>query len=263
MEARLKSLIWTALAGAVLLAAAPARATDVWDQSTEADNSSGTDNGLVHGAEQIHDLGANGAAADQDWYTIDSQAFSSYEVVIDATTGDTNFGASDVQRLDDDGTTTLQDAAPLAGYSRALRWTNNTSTAEENFIRVQGASCGTICGADDQYRSRMHETTYSIPRFNNTGGQITVLNVASAVRFSCSASFHFFNNAGTYLGMQTNNFSARELLVLNTSTLPFASGTSGSIIVAHNCGYSGLAGKAVALEPSTGFTFDTALIPRL
>ena len=51
--------------------------------------------------------------------------------------------------------------------------------------------------------------------------------------------------------------------MLNTSGLAFASGTSGSIIVAHTCGYGGLAGKAVALEPSTGFTFDTALIPRI
>ncbi|MET0551684.1 MAG: hypothetical protein ABW221_01510 [Vicinamibacteria bacterium] len=259
----MKSWIWTSLAAAVLLAAAPARAIDVWDQATEDDNSSGTDNGLIHGAEQLHDLGAVAATADQDWYTLDSQARSSYEVVIDGTTGDMNLAGSDVQRIDDDGTTVLQDSTSLAGYSRVLRWTNNSSTAEENFIRVQGASCGTICSANDQYRIRMYETTYSIPRFNNTGGQITVLNVASMVPFSCAASFHFYNNAGTFLGTQTNNFTARELFVFNTSTAGFAAGTSGSIIVAHNCGYGGLAGKAVALEPATGFTFDTALIPRI
>lgn len=259
----MKSWILTALAAAALLAAAPARAVDVWDQATENDNSTGTDNGLIHGTEQLHDLGANGGVADQDWYTLDSQARSSYEVVIDGTTGDMNLTGADVQRLDDDGTTVLQDSTSLAGYSRVLRWANNSSTAEENFVRVQGASCGTACSANDQYRVRMYETTYSIPRFNNSASQVTVLNVASMVPFSCSASFHFYNNAGTFLGSHTNGFTARELLVLNTSVLGFASGASGSIIVAHNCGYGGLAGKAVALEPTTGFTFDTALIPRI
>ena len=33
--------------------------------------------------------------------------------------------------------------------------------------------------------------------------------------------------------------------------------------MSHTCGYGGLAGKAVALEPATGFTFDTSLIPRI
>ena len=28
------------------------------------------------------------------------------------------------------------------------------------------------------------------------------------------------------------------------------------------CCYAGLAGKAVALEPATGFSFDTPLLPR-
>jgi hypothetical protein len=259
----LKSWNWIAFAAAVLLAAAPARAIDVWDQATEADNSSGTDNGITHGTEQTHDLGANAGVADQDWYTLDSAGRSSYEVVIDGTTGDMNLSGSDVQRLASSGSTVLQDSAPLAGYSRVLRWANGSSAAEENFIRIQGASCGTICSANDQYRIRMYETTYSIPRFNNSASQVTVLNVASMVPFSCAASFHFYNNAGSFLGTQTNNFTARELFVLNTSTLAFANGVSGSIIVAHNCGYGGLAGKAVALEPATGFTFDTALIPRI
>jgi hypothetical protein len=32
--------------------------------------------------------------------------------------------------------------------------------------------------------------------------------------------------------------------------------------VAHDGAYGALAGKAVALEPATGFTFDTPLVPR-
>jgi hypothetical protein len=149
----------------------------------------------------------------------------------------------------------------LQGYSAALRWQNATSTTADGWIRVSGASCGTTCTSNDQYRFRFYETTYSIPRFNNSGTQVTVLNVASMVPFSCSATFHFYNSAGTHLGTTTNTFSARELYVLNTSASFPAS--SGSIIVTHTCGYGGLTGKAVSVEPATGFTFDTPLIPRI
>jgi hypothetical protein len=258
-----KNFFWAALVGACLIAAAPARAIDVWDQSTEDDNTSGTDNGLTHGVEQAHDLGANAGVADQDWYTLDSAGRSSYEVLVDGTTGDMNLSTGDVVRLASGGTTQLQDSDPLAGFSRVLRWRNTNSATETNFVRVNGASCGTTCTSNDAYRIRFYETTYSIPRFNNSASQVTVLNVASMVPFTCTADFHFYNNAGTYLGTRTNTFTARELFVFNTSTSIFANGQSGSIIVAHSCGYGGLAGKAVALEPATGFTFDTQLIPRI
>ena len=38
-------------------------------------------------------------------------------------------------------------------------------------------------------------------------------------------------------------------------------GQSGSILVSHNGHYGALSGKAVSLEPTTGFTFDTAMVP--
>jgi hypothetical protein len=258
-----KNLTLAAFAAAAVLLTSPARAIDVWDQATEDDNTLGTDNGLTHGSEQLHDLGANAGVADQDWFTLDSAGRSSYEVLIDGTTGDMNLTGGDVARLASGGTTVLQNSVSLAGYSAALRWQNTNSATEVNFIRVSGASCGTTCSSNDQYRIRMFETTYSIPRFNNSATQTTTLLVASMAPFSCSASFHFYNTAGTFLGTTTNFYTAHELLVLNTSTLGFAAGTSGSIIVAHSCGYGGLAGKAVALEPATGFTFDTQLVPRI
>lgn len=253
---------WAALASAALLFAAPARAIDVWDAATEDDNTTGTDNGATHGTEQLHDLGAEAGVADQDWYILSSAGRSSYEVLVDGTTGDMNLTTSDVARMG--GTTTvLQNSVQLAGYSAVLRWQNTNAAAETNWIRVSGASCGTTCTANDQYRFRFLETTYSIPRFNNGGSQVTVLNVASMAPFACQAQFHFYNTAGTYLGTTTNSYSARELFVINSSTLAFANGQSGSIIVSHTCGYGGLAGKAVAVEPLTGFTFDTAMVPRI
>jgi hypothetical protein len=257
-----KNFFWAALVGACLLAATPARAIDVWDQATEDDNSTGTDNGAIHGTEQLHDLGANAGVADQDWYIFQNTARSSYEVLVDGTTGDMNLTTSDVARMSS-LTTVVQNSVQLQGYSAVLRWQNATSTTDTNWIRVSGASCTTACSSNDQYRFRFYETTYSLPRFNNSGGQVTVINVASMVPFLCSASFHFYNNAGTFLGTSSNTFTARELFVLNTSTLGFANLTSGSVIVSHTCGYGGLSGKAVALEPATGFTFDTQLVPRI
>lgn len=245
-----------------LLCGALVQAIDVWDQSTEDDNGTGTDNGAIHGTEQIHDLGAEGGVADQDWYIFQNTARSSYEVLIDGTTGDMNLNGSDVARMSS-SVVVEQNSVQLQGYSAVLRWQNATSTTATQWIRVSGASCGTACSSNDQYRFRFYETTYSVPRFNNSATQVTVLNVASMVPFSCSATFHFYNNAGTHLGQTTNSFTARELFVLNTSSLGFAAGASGSIIITHTCGYGGLTGKAVALEPATGFTFDTQLVPRI
>jgi len=259
----LRNLGLAALVCAVFFVPAPARAVDVWDLSTEQDDGPGTDNGLYHGVVQNHDLGGQGGLADSDYYTLDSAGRSSYEVIIDGTTGDENFTSTDIQRLNSSGTSVLQSSVGLAGYSAAMRWQNTNASSEVNLIRVQGAACGSACSTNDVYRIRFYDSTYSIPRFNNTGTQTTVVLVASMVSFSCSASFHFYNTAGTFLGTATNTYSARELFVLPTSSLAFANGQAGSIIIAHTCGYGGLAGKATALEPSTGFAFDTQLNPRI
>ena len=47
--------------------------------------------------------------------------------------------------------------------------------------------------------------------------------------------------------------------VVNTGSLPALAGLSGSAQISHDAGFGELAGKAVALEPSTGFTFDTVM----
>jgi hypothetical protein len=255
-QQRLCALVLTAILAAVPLGA------DVWDVATEDDDNLGTDNGLTHGSEQVHDLAADAGVADQDWYALDNAARSSYEVLVDGTTGDLNLAGGDVARIAGDGVTLLQNSAGLQGYSVVLRWQNSTDTASSNFIRVMGASCDTTCNTLDQYRIRMYETTYSIPRFNNSATQTTVLLVTNVMSFSCSATYHFYDAAGTFLGSASNAFSSRELHVLNTAVLGFAAGASGSVIVSHTCGYGGLAGKAVALEPATGFTFDTAMVSR-
>ena len=50
------------------------------------------------------------------------------------------------------------------------------------------------------------------------------------------------------------------LLVLNTATV--ANGVSGAATVVHDGPYGGLVGKTVALEPATGFSFDSPMRAR-
>ena len=105
----------------------------------------------------------------------------------------------------------------------------------------------------------MLETTYAVPRFNNSATQQTVLLLQNTRAQAVQGTIHFFAAAGTLLLSHPFTLSARGLLVLNTSTLPALAGQSGSALVAQNGGYGALAGKAVALEPATGFTFDTPI----
>ena len=50
---------------------------------------------------------------------------------------------------------------------------------------------------------------------------------------------------------------ARASLTLDTSSLVPLQQRSGSVTVSHDAPYGGLTGKAVAIEPATGFSFDT------
>ena len=50
--------------------------------------------------------------------------------------------------------------------------------------------------------------------------------------------------------------------MLNTATVAGVAGQGGSVTIAHDGGYGALAGKAVALEPATGFSFDSPMSPK-
>jgi hypothetical protein len=55
----------------------------------------------------------------------------------------------------------------------------------------------------------------------------------------------------------------KELEVLITANVPGANGVGGSVTIAHDARYGDLAGKTVALEPATGFSFDSPMLPRI
>jgi uncharacterized repeat protein (TIGR01451 family) len=221
---------------------------------------------LTHGAAQVYDLAAlSPTTADQDFYVIGQRPKASYEIVVDAASGDLGPGLQ-LQRVDGDAVTVLQSAAPVSAaldMSQSLRWVN-TATAEVDgqFVRVRSGGCSTDCGPDDVYRIRAFETTYSIPRFNNAGTQVTVLLLQNPGGYAIAGEVDFWSVTGTLLGSQSFSLGPRATLVLNTASVPGAAGAGGTLTVASDGRYGDLTGKTVALEPSTGFSFDSPMAPR-
>jgi hypothetical protein len=167
-----------------------------------------------------------------------------------------------VTRLALDTSTVLQvsDAAVAGsgGYARALRWANATSSTVPEFVRVSAGLCGTACGADDTYTIRARETTVSLSRFNAVGSQATVLLTQNVSERPVNATYYFWSATGALLrAVSLPNHPPKALDVLNVANFPELVGQSGHVTVAHDGGYGVINIKAVALEPSTGFSFDT------
>jgi hypothetical protein len=219
---------------------------------------------LSHGYSEQHTLAATAGSPATRYYRIAQEPHSSYEVVVDATSGDIG-PTLGLQRMASDGTTPLQDSvgvSPLS-FSRSLRWAN-TSAGEvvHETVRVQSVGCAADCGPDDVYRIRAFETTYVIPRFNNAGTQITVLLLQNPTDYPVNGTLYFWSSAGALLHAEGFALSAKAHSVLNTAALPGLAGQGGSVTVAHNGRYGDLSGKTVALEPATGFSFDSPMLPR-
>jgi len=254
----------TGLTLSAALALGIAAHADVWDLGDDTDNAFTTDNFIAPGAEQAHDMSPQlGPLPDEDWYLAPTHSFSSYQFVVDGMTGRLDFTTASVQRLTSNGATVQENALPLElGGALSLNWLGpgGDSNPIPTWVRVRGAACGTACTLNDRYRARFYDTTYTVPRFNNSGTQSTVLLVNNTIDRPCSMTVYFFDASGALRNFTTENLGARELVVVPTANI--VPSDSGSILVAHTCGYGGLSGKAVSVEPATGFTFDTALLPR-
>jgi len=249
--------LWLVLAlGLALIGARPALA-DVWDVATNNDNlATTTENDLVHGSDQIHDLGdVSAGVADQDWFTVGESANSSYQAVVDGTTGD--IGGVTIQRFDATGSTSAQTGVPIGvGYSQSLAWDNATAVNEA--IQVTSTACPG-CDTNDQYRIRFYDTTCAIARFNNSATQVSVLVLQNTTSGTVAGHYYLWDVGGTLLNAATSTFSLPGNAALVRNTAIDAAGASGSITITNGTGYGAIAGKAVAVEPATGFTFDTAL----
>lgn len=263
--------ITRALVVSLFVALAASAGADVWDTQSDNDNTTGTDNELVHGSMQVHDLGVlSPTAADQDWYLLEQKPFSSYEIVVDETSGDISSGKGPLlERIAFDGSSVLQTSQPVGnglGFARSLRFRNPVATVANNqYLRVVSGNCTTDCGPDDRYRIRVYETTYAIPRFSNVNGQLTVVLLQNPTDYPVTGTLIFWNALGQILHQQpigpaiTPLIAPHALYVFSTSSVGALANQSGTITLIHDARYGDLVGKAVALEPATGFAFDTPM----
>jgi hypothetical protein len=213
---------------------------------------------LAHGMLVREDFAA---PAGEDVFRIAQGPRASYEVVVDAVAGDAAPVLLD--RLAADNATVLATGVPVGtGAGVSLRFRNGASAAVANQHLRLRAACGPACDAGDVYRVRAYETTLRAPRFSNVGGQVTLLVLQNPSASAVEGVAYFWTASGALLLAHPLALAPRQTLVVNAASLPALVGRSGSLTVAHTAPYGVLAGKAVALEPATGFGFDTPLAPR-
>ena len=234
-----------------------ARGADEWEGGDNSCTTTGAT--LAHGVRQTHDLEGAAPAFDVDWALVQQRAYRSYEVRLASST--LTFAQTSTLQLSACPTGVLQAAVPFEGAAWdavGLRW---LSTGDGSvYTRTTAGSTQT---ARSRYEIQLLETTYACPRFNNSATQQTILLVQNTRAETVTGQIHFFRADGTLRHSEPFTIAARGLLVLNTSAVAALAGQSGSALVAHDGGYGALAGKAVSLEPATGFAFDTLLAPIL
>jgi hypothetical protein len=200
-----------------------ARAHDKWEFGTGSDDDdSSTPNAPVHGRSQTHDLEGSGSPPDQDWYRFPTRARQSYEARL--------YSASVFVHM--------ASGIPIC----------------------QAGLCASFQRVDED-GDEVSNTTLFAPRFNNSATQVTVLVLQNTTPVSVAGTIDFWSAGGTLLLGHPFTIAAHGVLTLNTSGLAGAAGQSGALSIAHDGTYAALSGKAVALEPATGFTFDTAVAP--
>lgn len=218
---------------------------------------------LAHGARLRGHLAADGPSADVDLYRLLQAPYASYEIVVDDVSGDLT--PLRVDRTLADGTTVFQSGTSVGvGTGVSMAWRTFGGTAGNQLVRVTSGGCGTDCGADDVYRIRAYETTLRGARFNKSGGQSTVVLLQNVGASEVDLSVNYWSDTGELLHQQGlfPSLPPRGVATFGGDSIPALIGKSGSLTVSHTGRYGSLVGKAVSVEPATGFAFDTPLAPR-
>jgi hypothetical protein len=72
----------------------------------------------------------------------------------------------------------------------------------------------------------------------------------------------FWSPTGALLGTHPFDLGPHASAVLDAASVPGVAGANGSATITHDAGYGEMAGKAVALEPAAGFSFDAPMVLR-
>jgi hypothetical protein len=224
----------------------------------------GATNVLVHGVVQTHDLEGSLASPDEDWMLVPTTARHSYDARLVGLSGLADYGGCTTciqfSRVNAGGEILTDQSHPLGPNGAvSVRWTSTETQAGE-YLRVRGNTSVAPPTANDQYTIEFFDTTLFGARFNNTATQVTVLFLQNTTRSVVTGAVHFYSASGSLLHSAPLSVPVQGLHVHNTAAIGALSGQGGSLAITHDGGYGGLSGKAVALEPATGFTFDTPLV---
>jgi hypothetical protein len=249
-----------------LACAGPSWAHDPWETGL-GDDSSSSSNLLRHGVvQQGHDLEGAPPTPDRDRMMFVARARHSYEARVSGLYWDDGCAGTPCpvfDRVDLAGTVLTpgvasNDDIDLGSHTRGrtVRW---ISEGGREYLRALGDQL--IALPPDPYDVVYYDTTLFVPRWNNTGSQQTVLILQNTTSSTTRGFVYFYDAAGALLTNVEINVPEHAVRILPTATIPELAGRSGSAQIAQLGGYEALAGKAVALEPATGFTFDTAITP--
>lgn len=228
---------------------------------TIVDDDEGPGQELIHGSSELRSLAAlPGGVSNPALFRLAQRAGASYEVAVDGASGDVSPVV--IERLGPDQSTVLQTGAATGVGSAALRWENRGAAVDTQWIRVRSGGCTTDCGGDDVFRVRSYETTGAISRFVASPAQSTVVILQNRGRATLSGHVDFWAPTGALLGTRAFTLGPAASLAFDAAGVPGVAGQNGSATVTHDGGHGDLAGKAVTLEPGTGFAFDTPLTLR-
>jgi hypothetical protein len=214
-----------------------------------------------------HDLQGTAASPDVDWMRIMTKPGHSYEARVTGLYWDDTCGSPPCPRFERTTTTgtVLGTGAPsnedidVGAWSlgSTIRWI--ATTGGEERLRATG-DLFVALDAGDRYDVGFYDTTLFVPRWNNAATQTTILLLQNATNVGVTGTITFHSAAGAVLGTAAVSVPPLGLQVLPTTSVPGLAGQSGSAEIAQLGGYGALTGKAVALEPATGFTFDTSIL---
>lgn len=250
---------------------APGGAADRWEAMQ--DGNAFSENVLRHGLPQFaHDLEGAAANPDQDWMLVATKEQHSYEARVSGLYWEIACGGAPCPRFDRvDSTGAILTAGGSSNddvfegdFSKGftVRWIGQPGGPKE-YLRALGDQFVDL-PASRTYDVEFFDTTVFVPRWNNSATQVTVFAIQNTTNATVSGFIYFYDGAGTLVFSVALNVVQHGAQVLNTSTIPALVGKSGTALIAQLGGYGAITGKAVALEPGTGFTFDTAMtsLPR-